>query len=175
MDILKFFALRVTPPAHPGPALAPKWPKMAPSWHQIGFKNRPKMGYPIGLGMVPTWRQTTSKLEPRWGQNTPTQTPKPPKMNARTWHPIAPCDGVSPSLAEKNRFKKATQQKKRGLSFPRPCWAEKAANMAPSWHPKSIKNRGKIDANIGQKFDASWEDCREFWEPEWSHVGTQII
>ena len=46
----KFFALRVTPPAHPGPALAPKWPKMAPSWHQIGSKNRPKMGYPIGLG-----------------------------------------------------------------------------------------------------------------------------
>ena len=46
----EFFALRVTPPAHPGAALAPKWPKMAPSWYQIGSKNRPKMGYPIGLG-----------------------------------------------------------------------------------------------------------------------------
>ena len=45
----KFFALRVTPPAHPEPALAPKWPKMAASWHHLGFKNRPKMGYPIGL------------------------------------------------------------------------------------------------------------------------------
>ena len=48
--MMKFFALRVTPPAHPEPALAPKWPKMAPSWHQFGLKNRPKMGYPIGLG-----------------------------------------------------------------------------------------------------------------------------
>ena len=43
---------KLTPnyPAHPGPPLAPKWPKMAPSWHQIGSKNQLKMGYPIEPG-----------------------------------------------------------------------------------------------------------------------------
>ena len=34
--------------------LPPKWPKMAPSWHQNGSKNQPKMGYPIGPG-GPKW------------------------------------------------------------------------------------------------------------------------
>ena len=143
----KFFALRVTPPAHSGPALAPKWPKMAPSWHQIGFKNRPKMGYPIGLGVVPTWRQTTSKLEPRWGQNTPTQTPKPPKMNARTGYPIAPCDGVPPSLVEKIDSKKQRNKKEARRFTASPIWSRKSGQHGPKLaskiDQKSIKNRCK--------------------------------
>ena len=49
--MIKFFALRVSPPAHPVPALVPKCPKIAPTWPQHGAKIRPK----------------TSKIEPRWG------------------------------------------------------------------------------------------------------------
>ena len=56
---IKFFALRVTPPAHPGPPLAPKWrqdgAKLVSNWVQKSNKNGvphrtwgPKMGYPIG-------------------------------------------------------------------------------------------------------------------------------
>ena len=52
---IKFFALRVTPPAHPVQALAQKGPNIAPTWDQktgkMGYPigpGRPKMGYPIG-------------------------------------------------------------------------------------------------------------------------------
>ena len=65
---------------------------------------------------------------------------------------------------EKIKEKRERNKKEGGLSFPPPCWAEKAANMAPSWHPKAIKNREKIDAKIDQKFDASWDRFLEgFW------------
>ena len=50
-NIEKFFALRVTPPAHPVQARAPKWPKIAPTWHQNGSK------------MEPTWSQLGTKME----------------------------------------------------------------------------------------------------------------
>ena len=66
----EFFALRVTPPAHPGPALAPKWPKMAPSWHQIGSKKSIKNGVPhrtlgrslVGCRTLPKPYQNPSNL-----------------------------------------------------------------------------------------------------------------
>ena len=41
---------------------------------------------------------------------------------------------------------------------------EKAANMAPSWPPKSKEHRRKIDAKIDRKNDASWNRFLEgFW------------
>ena len=55
----KFFALRVTPPAHPVQVLAPKCSKIAPTWQQNGannFQNRAQMG-PRGAQMEPKWRQ----------------------------------------------------------------------------------------------------------------------
>ena len=140
----------------PYESLAQKWPKMAPSWHQIGFKNRPKMGYPIGLGVVPTWRQTTSKLEPRWGQNTPTQTPKPPKMNARAGYPIAPCDGVPPPLAKKIDFKKGTQQKRGRNLTASPLLSRKSRQHGPKLSSKIDRKYIKNLCKNGLFFDASW-------------------
>ena len=43
--------LRVTPPAHPVPARAAKWPKIPPTWHQNGSKMEPK------------WSQLGTKME----------------------------------------------------------------------------------------------------------------
>ena len=51
------------------------------------------------------------------------------------------------------------------------------ANMAPTWLPKRSQNRVKIEANIDQNFDASWDRNFEgFWwilEAKWRHVGLQ--
>ena len=60
---------------------------------------------------------------------------------------------------------KKQRNKKRGR-LPQRCFvlAEKVANMAPSWAPKSIKNRSKIYAKIDRFFDASWDRFMdEFW------------
>ena len=54
--------------------------------------------------------------------------------------------------------------------------------MAPSWLPKSIKNRFKIDAKIDRFFDASWgRFLRGFWwilgskmEPSWHQNRSKI-
>ena len=62
-----------------------------------------------------------------------------------------------------------------------PFRAKKVTNMAPSWLPKSSKNRSKIDAKIDQKFDASWDRCLGGFgrilgakmEPCWHPKGTQ--
>ena len=74
--------------------------------------------------------------------------------------------------------KKQRNKKEGGLSFPPPCWAEKAANMAPSWAPKSIKKRKKTMQksiknlmHLGIDF---WEDFGGFWKAKWSQVGTKI-
>ena len=111
----KFLTLRVTPPAHPEPALAPKWPKMAPSWHPIGFKNRPKMGYPIGLGAQ------------KWG------TPS----------------ALGPTI-QKNRFKKATQQKRGRLPTASPLLSRKSGQhghkLSSKIDQKSIKNLCKYQS-----------------------------
>ena len=46
----KFLTLRETPPAHPVPALAPKWPKIAPTWHRNGAKNFPNRAQMVCRG-----------------------------------------------------------------------------------------------------------------------------
>ena len=52
--------LGVTPPAHPVPARAAKWPKIPPTWHQNGSNMEPK------------WSQLGTKMEQngaKMGQN----------------------------------------------------------------------------------------------------------
>ena len=68
--------------------------------------------------------------------------------------------------------KKQRNKKEGGLSFPPPCWAEKAASMAPSWAPKSIKNRLKIDAKIDRFFEGSWV---RFMGEVWSIFRTEFV
>ena len=106
----EFFALRVTPPARPRPALAPKWPKIAQRFHQIGTKNRPNMRYP------------NRNYRPKMG------------------YPIGPWE----QHIEKNRFKKATQQKKGRNSTEPLHFCRKSGQHGPKLgskiDQKSIKN-----------------------------------
>ena len=72
IKISKFFALRVSPPAHPVPALVPKWSKIAPARHQNGTKNlqnRAQMG-PRGAKMEPKWRQDGVRMAEKSKKNT---------------------------------------------------------------------------------------------------------
>ena len=79
---------------------------------------------------------------------------------------------------EKIGSKKEHNKKRGGTPQRTFILAEKVANMAPSWAPKSIK----IDKKSMQKsivfFDASWDRFLKnfggFWKAKWSQVGTNI-
>ena len=55
---------------------------------------------------------------------------------------------------------------------------KKVANMAPTWLPKRVQHRPKIEAKSDQIFDASWSRIFKgfcsIWEAKWSQVGTKI-
>ena len=63
----KFLTLRVTTPAHPVPALAPKGSNIAPIWYQHRAKTSPSI----------------SKIEPRWGPEAPKANQNGAEMGSR--------------------------------------------------------------------------------------------
>ena len=120
--------------------------------------------------MGPKWSPETFKMEPKSFQN---RTPNRPKIRKIVSRPskMEPRGGQDGQKIENlNRPNKKVGEFLHG----RPFLSQRVTNMAPSWLPKSIKNRSKIDAKIDQKFDASLDRfLGGFWKPKWSHVGTQ--
>ena len=57
-------------------------------------------------------------------------------------------------------------------------WAVLAPKLAPSWEPKSTKNRSKRDAKNDQNLNASWKpkmlEKIRFGRPKWNQVGRKI-
>ena len=98
---------------------------------------------------------------------------------APTWSKMEP---KWVKISKKIGSKKQRNKKEGGTPQGRSIFAEKVANMAPSWLPKSIKNQLKIDAKIDQKFDASWDRFLVgFWrilegkmEPSWHQNRSKI-
>ena len=98
----------------------------------------------------PRWRQAAAKLAPKNNQ----KSSYPSDLRAKNGILHRP---LGPKIRKKIISKKQRNKKQGGVSQRPPFGAEKVANMAPSWVPKSIKNQLKIDAKIDQKFDASWD------------------
>ena len=57
------------------------------------------------------------------------------------------------------KIEKQHRPNKKGGGAPQPCTTlgENVANMAATWVPRWSQNGEKIDANIDQKIDASWD------------------
>ena len=130
----KFFALRVSPPAHPVPALVPKCPKIAPTWPQHGAKISPKtskieprwgpkMGYPIGpVGEKIERKHQRNKEEGGSSQGPPQEPKKWP-----TWPQLGPQNGAK--MAKKSMQKCIIFLMPLGIDF----WVE----FGRFWVPKS--------------------------------------
>ena len=128
-SIHKFFALRVTPPAHPEPDTSRKDRKSRFSKRSRRFSKsirRPKLS------------PKTSKVELKTFQNRPQ---KPSKIEPQTLPnraQMAPRGGQDGQKIEKEH----RPNKKDGWRrIPRPFLKKNVANMVPSWRPKSSKNR----------------------------------
>ena len=103
--------------------------KLAPNWVQKSTQNGVPHRTWNGANMEANNLQTRAKMGPKHPNTNPktSQNERQNRVPHRTvrWGTPLPCG--------KNRFKKATQQKKRpGVSQRPPFGAEKVANMAPS-------------------------------------------
>ena len=108
--------------------MKPKWSQLDTKMKQQGaqMNEHSKKKKNKWLKIRPTEHQNGSNMEPKWSQLGTKTEQNGTKMGQHF---------------EKNRFKKATQQKKGRLSTALLHFGRKSANMAPSWLPKSIKNR----------------------------------
>ena len=115
--------------------------------------------------------QDTANLAPKWQQNGAKMEP--------TWHQNGAKWSQNGSTFRKKSIKKSNATKKRADShslppgFPQgpPFWAEKAANMAPSWAPKSIKNRSffwcLLGSIHGRNLADFWSQNEAKLRPKW--------
>ena len=122
--------------------------KMAPSWHQIGLKNRPKMGYPhrtwSGANMEANNLQTRAKMGPKH----PNTNPKTSQNERQSRVPHRTVRWGTPPPCEKNRCQKSTAPKKRAAPHSAPPLEPK---KWPTWRQVGLQNRSKIDKKSMQK------------------------
>ena len=79
-------------------------------------------------------KQNKANLTPKFNQ-------KHSKSTAGVGTPLDRPMGYPPPFRKKMSLKKQHNKKRAGFPQGRFILAEKVANMAPSWAPKSIKNR----------------------------------
>ena len=152
----KFFALRVTPPAQhrkvPMEALNKnsfkKCQNYKPHGTQIVTRNLQN-----GVQKPPKWRPKPSKIEPKSSQEG-ARTTKKSKNNIDPTKRGAAYHSVAPFL------------RKMWPTWPQ-LGSQEGAKMKKKSMQKSIKNLMPLGIDF-------WEDLGRFWEPKWSHVGTQI-
>ena len=108
--------------------MKPKWSQLDTKMKQQGAQMNEHSKKKINkwLKIRPTEHQNGSKMEPKWSQLGTKMEQNGAKMG---------------QTLEKIGSKKQRNKKRGGT--PQRCFilAEKVANMAPSWAPKSIKNR----------------------------------
>ena len=123
--------------------------------------------------MGPKWSPGTSKMEPKSFQN------RPPNRQKLEKSPPAPPKWSQEGARTAKRTKINIDPTKKWGNSHRvaPFWTKKW----PTWRQVGLPNRRKIDKksmpksiknlmHLGIDF---WEDFGGFWEPKWSHVGTQ--
>ena len=122
-----------------------------PTWLQNGVKmtNKSIQKLPNSIPNVAEGRENGAQMEPRRGQQT-----------------------------EKIKEKRQRIKKQGWTSQRRPSWAEKVANMAPTWSPKWSQDGQKIDAKIhhflmppGMNFEM---DFHGFWVQKSRQVDTKM-
>ena len=97
------------------------------------------------------------------------------------FHFVENCDDEEATLRlshSKNRFQKATQQKKGRTLIPSPLLGRKSGQHGSKLGSEIDQKSINIDAKIDRFFDASWgrflKDFGGFWKAKWSQVGTKI-
>ena len=152
----KFLTLRVTPPAYPVPALAPKCSKIAPTWQQNGannFQNRAQMG-PRGAQMEPKWRQD--------GVKTAKKSTKKRQSNKKEGgpHSVAPLEPKKwptwPQLGAQNKAKMAKKSIPQSIIFLMLLGIDFGMDFGGFLIPK----RSQVGTKMGSKIDIKFEGLK---------------
>ena len=149
--------------------------KLAPNWVQKSTQNGVPHRTWSGANMEANNLQTLAKMGPKHPNTNPktSQNERQNRIPHRTvrWGTPLPCG--------KNRFKKATQQK-RGQAFHSAPPLE--PKKWPTWPQVGLQNRSKIDKKSMQKSIVFlmplgidfWVDFGGSWVPKSSQVGTKM-
>ena len=106
-----------------------------------------------GAQKPPKWSPEPSKIEPKWGQEG-ARTAQKSKNN------INPTKNRSDSISVAPFYWKTW-----------PTWPQLGSQDGAKMEKKSMQKSIKNLMHLGIDF---WKDLEGFWEPKWSHVGTQI-
>ena len=134
--------------AHPD--FQPKWPNMAPSWHQNGSKNQPKMGYPIGPG-GPKWGTPSDRGAKKSKENT---NARKKRVDPHRGPPLEPKKSPTrPQLGSQNGAKMAQKSMQKCIIFLMPLGIDLWVDFGGFWVPKS----SQVGTRMGSKIDVNSE------------------
>ena len=125
-----------------------KYQNYKPHGTQIVTRN-----FQNGSQKLPKWRPKPSKIEPKLGQEG-ARTTKKSKNN------IDPTKRGAASHSLPPFWRKMW-----------PTWPQLGSQDGAKMEKKSMQKSIKNLMHLGIDF---WKDLEGFWEPKWSHVGTQI-